>query len=118
MALELPEEPLVRPPEKGQWKEGVGEPDIGMGFFLRGDETLASLEKLTKSAKATFDRGGLEVGDGDCTGEQLLDWTLAVCEAGRHLDCSWKSPWPERIAEDLAFDFVMLAEERAWDKRR
>jgi hypothetical protein len=44
-----------------------------MGLFLRGDKTLASLEKLAKSAKTTFNRGGVEVGEGDCTGEQLLD---------------------------------------------
>jgi len=79
MALELPKEPSVRPPE-----EGAGEPDICMGLFLRGDKTLASLEKLAKSAKTTFDRGGVEVGEGDCTGEQLLDWTLAVCKGSKY----------------------------------
>ncbi|KAL3598349.1 hypothetical protein D5086_006267, partial [Populus alba] len=60
------DESLVQPPEEGQ-REGAGEPNIDMGFFLRGAKTLASLEKFTKSTKATFDRGGIEVGDGDCT---------------------------------------------------
>jgi hypothetical protein len=39
---------------------------------------------LAKSAKTTFDRGGVEVGEGDCTGEQLLDWTLAVCKGSKY----------------------------------
>jgi hypothetical protein len=44
-----------------------------MGFFQREDKTLASLEKLAKSAKATFDRGGVEVGEGDSPASNF--WT-------------------------------------------
>jgi len=119
LALELLEEPSLRPPEEGRWRDGEGEPFFCMVMFLRLDKTLAALEK---SANATFILGGVEVKEGEIEscwiGEQILDWTLGVCEAGAwRLVWSWKSPWVEWRVEDLALNFVILTEERTLKSR-
>ncbi|KAJ6888480.1 hypothetical protein NC652_029528 [Populus alba x Populus x berolinensis] len=74
------------PPLEGHCEDEAEEFNDAIDLPCRGDRTLDSLKRFTNSAKITLERCGVCDGEGDYSGEQILDETLAAHREWRLLD--------------------------------